>query len=184
MADRESHDLLEALEAARSQLISNYKKRPDLPLIEFNDQMVVTAHASPDAGWPTLQPFLARIKKQLTIGMYEFTAPHIVNACTASIKPNSRHVSLVLQNRDEQKKGTTANDLTEQETVDRLTAAAGKRLSFAWASVSGPNRLFATSYHSNPIITIYRERELAFVQPTAVRPHQRQRPDAAPDRAI
>ena len=147
VADRESHDLLEALEAARSQLISNYKKRPDLPLIEFNDQMVVTAHASPDAGWPTLQPFLARIKKQLTIGMYEFTAPHIVNACTASIKPNSRHVSLVLQNRDEQKKGTTANDLTEQETVDRLTAAAGKRLSFAWASVSGPNRLFATSYH-------------------------------------
>jgi PLD-like domain/Trypsin-like peptidase domain len=147
VADRASYDLLEALEAARSQLISNYKKRPDLPLIEFNEQMGVTAHASPDAGWPNLQPFLARTTKQLTIGMYEFTAPHIVNACTTLIKPNSRHVSLVLQNRDEQKKGTTANDLTEQETVDKLTAAAGKRLSFAWASVSGPNRLFATSYH-------------------------------------
>ncbi len=147
VADRESYDLLEALEAARSQLIGNYKKRPDLPLIEFNEQMGVTAHASPDAGWPNLQPFLARTTKRLTIGMYEFTAPHIVNACTTSIKPNSRHVSLVLQNRDEQKQGTTANDLTEQETVDKLTAAAGKRLSFAWASVSGPNRLFATSYH-------------------------------------
>lgn len=147
VADRESYDLLEALEAARSQLISNYKKRPDLPLIEFNEQMSVIAHASPDAGWPNLQPFLARTTKRLTIGMYEFTAPHIVDACTTSIKPNSRHVSLVLQNRDEQKQGTTANDLTEQETVDKLTAAAGKRLSFAWASVSGPNRLFATSYH-------------------------------------
>src|SRR5262249_2585047 len=52
VADRESYDLLEALEAAWIQLISNYKKRPDLPLIEFNDQMAVTAHASPDAGWP------------------------------------------------------------------------------------------------------------------------------------
>src|SRR5262249_10251424 len=77
----------------------------------------------------------------------EFTAPHIVNACTAAIKPNSRHISLVLQNRDEQKSGTTANDLTEQATVDRLTEAAGKRLSFSWASVTGPDRLFATSYH-------------------------------------
>jgi PLD-like domain/Trypsin-like peptidase domain len=147
VADRESNDMLEALEAARRQLVSNYKKRPDLPLIEFNEQMSVTAHASPDAGWPNLQPFLARTKKRLTIGMYEFTAPHIVNACATSIRPKSRHVSLVLQNRDEQKKGTTANDLTEQETVNKLSTAAGKRLSFAWASVSGPNRLFATSYH-------------------------------------
>jgi V8-like Glu-specific endopeptidase len=147
VADQESYLMLEAIQEARAALISNYKKRPDLPLVEFNEKMQVTAHASPDAGWPLLQPFLARTKKQLTIGMYEFTAPHIVDACTVAIKPAATHTSLVLQNRDEQRSGTTTNDLTEQATVDKLTAAAGQRLSFAWASVSGPNRLFATSYH-------------------------------------
>jgi hypothetical protein len=113
--------------------------------------MEVNAHASPDAGWANLKPFLSSTKKQLTVGMYEFTAPHIVNACVEAIKPESRHMSLVVQNRDEQKKGTTANDFTEQETLDTLTRAARNRLKFAWASVSGPHRLFAKSYTSNSL---------------------------------
>lgn len=146
VADRESHLMLEAMQKARHELIGNYKKPSDMPLVELNETMQVVAHAGPDAGWPLLQPFLGRVKKQLTIGMYEFTAPHIVKCCVAAIKPAGRKTSLVLQNRDE-KDGTTVDDLTEQATVDALTKAARKRLSFAWASVSGPNRLFATSYH-------------------------------------
>jgi hypothetical protein len=146
-ADQTSNDLLEALETARARLISNYHKRPDLPLNELDEDMEVKAHASPDAGWPNLKQFLSETKKQLTVGMYEFTAPHIVTACVEAIRPASRHMSLVVQNRDEKKQGTTANDFTEQETVDELTKAAKKRLNFAWASVSGPRRLFAKSYH-------------------------------------
>lgn len=147
VANRESHLLLEAMQKARRELIGNYKKPTDMPLVELNEAMQVVAHAGPDAGWPLLEPFLGRVKKQLTIGMYEFTAPHVVKACVAAIKPAARKTSLVLQNRDEKKDGTTIDDLTEQATVDELTKAARKRLSFAWASVSGPNRLFATSYH-------------------------------------
>lgn len=118
-----------------------------MPLVELNERMQVVAHAGPDAGWPQLEPFLGRVKKQLTIGMYEFTAPHILKSCVAAIKPAGRKTSLVLQNRDEKKDGTTIDDLTERATVDELTKAVRKRLSFAWASVSGPDRLFATSYH-------------------------------------
>lgn len=147
VADRESHLMLDAMQEARPALIGNYQKPTDLPLVEFNEPMEVVAHAGPDAGWPMLEPFFGRVKKQLTIGMYEFTAPHVVKACVSAIKPAPRKSSLVLQNRDEKKEPTTINDLTEQATVDNLTKAAGKRLSFAWASVSGPNRLFATSYH-------------------------------------
>lgn len=147
VADRESHLMLEAMQKARRELIGNYKKAADLPLVELNEPMQVVAHAGPDAGWPHLEPFLGRVKKQLTIGMYEFTAPHIVKSCVGAIKPAGRKTSLVLQNRDEKKDGTTIDDLTEQATVDELTKAARKRLSFAWASVSGPDRLFATSYH-------------------------------------
>jgi hypothetical protein len=147
VADRESHLVLEAMQKARRELLGNYEKPSDMPLVEMNEPMQVAAHAGPDAGWPLLEPFFGRVKKQLTIGMYEFTAPHVVKSCVAAIKPAASKTSLVLQNRDEKKDGTTIDDLTEQETVDALTKAARKRLSFAWASVSGPNRLFATSYH-------------------------------------
>lgn len=147
VADRESYLMLEAMQDARRELIGNYQKPADMPLVEFSESMQVAAHAGPDAGWPMLEPYFGRVKKQLTVGMYEFTAPHVVKACVAAIKPAACKSSLVLQNRDEKKEPTTANDLTEQATVDTLTKAAGKRLSFAWASVSGPNRLFATSYH-------------------------------------
>jgi hypothetical protein len=147
VADRDSHLMLEAMQKARHELIGNYQKPSDMPLVELNEPMQVVAHAGPDAGWPLLEPFFGRVKKQLTIGMYEFTAPHVVKSCVASIKPVGRKTSLVLQNRDEKKDGTTIDDLTEQATVDALTKAARSRLSFAWASVSGPDRLFATSYH-------------------------------------
>ena len=147
VGDRESYLTLEAMQEARHVLIGNYKKPTDMPLVELNESMQVVAHAGPDAGWPLLEPFFGRVKKQLTIGMYEFTAPHVVKSCVAAIKPAGCKTSLVLQNRDEKKEATTANDLTEQATVDTLTKAARKRLSFAWASVSGPDRLFATSYH-------------------------------------
>ena len=102
VADRESHLMLEAMQKARRELIGNYKKPSDMPLVELNETMQVLAHAGPDAGWPLLQPFLGRVKKQLTIGMYEFTAPHVVKSCVEAIKPAGRKTSLVLQNRDEQ----------------------------------------------------------------------------------
>jgi PLD-like domain/Trypsin-like peptidase domain len=157
VADRESHLMLEAMQKARHELIGNYQKPADMPLVELNEPMQVAAHAGPDAGWPQLEPFLGRVKKQLTIGMYEFTAPHVVKSCVAAIKPAGCKTSLVLQNRDEKKDGTTIDDLTEQATVDELTKAARKRLSFAWASVSGPDRLFATSYHIKVAVRDQRE---------------------------
>lgn len=147
VGDRESHLMLEAVQEARGELNANYQKPTDMPLVELNETMQVLAHAGPDAGWPLLEPFFGRVRKQLTIGMYEFTAPHVVKSCVAAIKPAKCKSSLVLQDRNEKKEATTADDLTEQATVDTLTKAARKRLSFAWASVSGPDRLFATSYH-------------------------------------
>lgn len=146
IADATGHALLEAARAAHVP-VSNYKPRPDLPLDQIEEEMVVTAHASPDAGWPILSAFLDETEERLTIGMYEFTAPHIVEKVKEEVAPQPRAVTLVLQDRDEAPKGTTANDLREAETVQELTDTIGNRLTFSWASVSGPDRLFDTSYH-------------------------------------
>ena len=50
------------------------------PLAPITDTFTILCHASPDAGWPTLGPFLKATKDQLTVAMYEFTAPHIVQS--------------------------------------------------------------------------------------------------------
>jgi len=140
--------LLESTLAARIP-VSNYKKRPDLPLNLVDDRMQVTAHASPDAGWPVLSDFLSRIRQDLTVGMYEFTAPHIVQAFQNTFSSNARTLSLVLQDRDEAKKkgSPTEYDFREQQTVDKLKSALDARFSFTWASVKGRHRLFDVAYH-------------------------------------
>jgi len=146
LADAAGQLLLEATRAARVP-VSNYQPRPDLPLNEIDEEMTVVAHAGPDAGWPILSAFLDKTEERLTVGMYEFTAPHIVEKVKAVVGPEPRTMTLVLQNRDEAPEATTANDLKEEETVQEMTDTIGDRLTFAWASVSGPDRLFDTSYH-------------------------------------
>jgi hypothetical protein len=143
-----SFALLEMVLAAREP-VSNYKMRPDLPLDLVDDRMEVIAHASPDAGWPVLSDFLSRVRQRLTVGMYEFTAPHVVQAFQTAFSSNAKTLSLVLQDRDEEKpEGTpTEHDFEEQQTVDALERTLAGRFSFAWASVKGPERLFDTSYH-------------------------------------
>jgi hypothetical protein len=144
-----SFALIQHAQAAASAPVSNYRKRPDLPLNLVEDDMEVIAHASPDAGWPTLRSFLGRIETRLTVGMYEYTAPHILEAMQAAFSSNTKALSLVLQNRNEARKpgSPTEHDLLEQQTVDALEHDLAHRFDFAWASVKGRNRLFDTSYH-------------------------------------
>ena len=75
----------------------NYKA-PDEPLAAVTDKFTITCHASPDAGWPTLGPFLAKTAKTLTIGMYDFTAAHILDAVKAR-SPRSWRGKLQAQSR-------------------------------------------------------------------------------------
>jgi hypothetical protein len=47
------------------------------------------------AGWPTLKPFIAGTQNRLTMAMYEFTAPYIVQAVATAVKQGS--FALVLE---------------------------------------------------------------------------------------
>jgi hypothetical protein len=42
--------------------------------------MAVTCHVSPDAGWRVLRRFLRDAGAEITLGMYDFRAPHIYRA--------------------------------------------------------------------------------------------------------
>ena len=126
---------------------SSYKKWPEVPLKAVTEDMVATLHAGPDAGWPLLSEFLGATTQSLTIGMYDFTAQHIVTAVKEATEPAGRALSLVLQRGEDIGKGTKQHDITDADTVQILRDAVAGRFEFAWASVQSQGALFQTSYH-------------------------------------
>ena len=140
-----------ALEAPAQ--MQNYKR--DLSDSRFKldpvtDTMTLTLHVSPEAGWRELAKFFTGTGyNQITIGMYNFTAPHIIAAVRAAIHPSARHMTLTLDRKTDDVTGskTKAQDWHEDKVVKTLASDAGNRFEWTPASVSGPKRLFATSYH-------------------------------------
>jgi hypothetical protein len=120
--------------------------------------MAVTCHVSPDDGWPVLEEFLAGTDKRLTVGMYDFTAPHILEAVETDLKKRRGTLSLILDpglslsNGGDGDGNPKAEDITEDEVRDGLSDALGdKRFKFAWAAVKRAGKttagIFPSAYH-------------------------------------
>ncbi|HYE55703.1 MAG TPA: phospholipase D-like domain-containing protein [Chitinophagaceae bacterium] len=99
----------------------------------------VTCHVSPDAGWRLLKPFLEATESTLTIAMYEFYAPHIIETVKAAGETTEAQLNMILQ--------VAPND-RDKDTEEALRESWGDRFDFTRASVSGPNRVFNNSYHT------------------------------------
>ena len=124
---------------------------PNLPLI--NENMELTICVSPEAGWGELEAFLQGTEKQLTVAMYQFTAPHIFDALNAAVSPAGREFELVLHPVPEKpaKAGVKAHDLDEkQDVLEPLKQEMKDRFEMAWATLvskSHPDGLWASAYH-------------------------------------
>ena len=135
-----------ALEARAWQ--SSYTPPPDAAalLAEVHADMTVTLHASPDAGFVVLSDFLGGVKTRLTLGMYDFTAPHIVQALLAGLG-SAASLQLVLQQGEDIGQGTKAQDWPESQVVQTLQDALHARFRMVWADVRGPGSAFKSAYH-------------------------------------
>jgi hypothetical protein len=126
----------------------NYTAPAGVPLNAVTDTIKITCHASPDAGWPTLQTFLQGTEHGLTVAMYEFTAPHIVTNFLA----NAKKLSLVLDDAPD----PTKREQTDDDTHGQLQKGLGKALTFAWALEGGdPHaaaQIFPRAYHIKVIV--------------------------------
>jgi len=124
---------------------------PNLPLVD--EVMDVTICVSPEAGWGELEAFLEGTKKQLTVAMYQFTAPHIFEAVNAAVSPAGREFELVLHPVPEKpaKVGVKARDLDEvQDVLKPLQQEMKDRFEMAWATLvskAHPDGLWASAYH-------------------------------------
>lgn len=152
MADLASlaEKLAPGLEApAKMQAYKRSLSDPRFSLDPVTEQMKLNLHISPEAGWRVLSKFFdSDDYNRVTIGMYNFTAPHIVASVRNAIKPSGHRMTLTLDRKtDDIGTGKKADDLPEETVMKTLERAGGDRFEWTPASVSGPGRLFATSYH-------------------------------------
>src|SRR6202022_1628505 len=96
-------------------------------LDSVQDMFTITCHASPDAGWPTLKPFLEGTQNRLTVGMSDFTSAHVLDTVKQSL--DNKKLNLVLDHPAPNK----TRDQTDEETHEALDQELGNSLSFAWA---------------------------------------------------
>jgi hypothetical protein len=121
------------------------------PLVE--EDMKFTICVSPDAGWSELRAFRAGTQERLTVAMYQFTAPHKLEAVHRAVEPEGLRRELVLHPRPEPpaKSGIKAHDLSEEEQViTPLRAAMGDRFPMSWATLTSkanPEGRWASAYH-------------------------------------
>jgi hypothetical protein len=140
----------EALEApATMQAYERDLSDPRFNLDPITDDMTLTLHVSPESGWRVLSKFFdGDDYDRITIGMYNFTAPHVIDAVRDAIKPHGHRMTLTLDRKtDDIGGGKKKDDWPEEKVMKALERDGGDRFKWTPASVSGPGRLFATSYH-------------------------------------
>jgi hypothetical protein len=137
----EARDGLESLEGVPR---TSYRRPTEFALEEVDEKMTVICHVSPDAGWPTLSDFLKGTKSALTIGMYDFTAPHIIDGVIEAVEDEPRRLTVVMQ--EGETLGGKPDDIPEEKTIERYQDELGSRFDHAPASV-GAGHQFASAYH-------------------------------------
>src|SRR4029077_12110326 len=85
---------------AFSGRVAQYRRDLTDPLFDLSpvtDDISVLLHVSPEAGWPVLKEFLGNTShKRLTIGMYNMTAPHVVEAIEDIAKRKNTKITLTI----------------------------------------------------------------------------------------
>jgi hypothetical protein len=123
-----------------------YTPAPTAPLTPVTGKMSITCHVSPDAGWLELNKFLQGVKQQLTVGMYDFTSAHVLQAVKAGLSVNQ----ILLLVLDHPAPNPSA-DQSDEQTEQALLAVVGAREQFAWAAEARDLKvtqgIFPNAYH-------------------------------------
>lgn len=141
-------DELEAMAASSIP----YKPPPDVKLLKVKAKMRVTCHVSPDAGWATLSAFFQQVRKNLTVAMYDLSAPHVVEGLKSAMADAQGKLRLILDPGLSVSGETKKNDFqSEVEVRDFLAQALKDRFDFLWAAVKKSGKvvrgIFPSAYH-------------------------------------
>ncbi|MFM0130295.1 phospholipase D-like domain-containing protein [Paraburkholderia sediminicola] len=138
---------LRAFVAARARKVEiPYTPAPDVSLDAVTEQVSLVLHASPDAGWAELSNFIAGVREELVVGMYDFTSEHILTAVESAFAGRQK-LTLTL---DHPAKNPTA-DQTDEQTQTDLLKKLGERFAGTWALTNAdpkaPVWIYPNAYH-------------------------------------
>lgn len=150
LIDQIQADGLEA-EALEAVPAITYQPPAGASLDPVTGPMVVTCHVSPDAGWSVLRPFLEQTVKEITLGMYDFTAPHIYRSVRTLLRDSDVAWRQTLGPKEslptpDDVDSTKAEDKPEASVVRGLSRVAPGRFENTFAHV-GAGQTFASAYH-------------------------------------
>ncbi|WP_296710330.1 phospholipase D-like domain-containing protein [Rhodoblastus sp.] len=145
------HERLASFAMPRAEEIT-YKPPAGVNLGRVTDRMKVTAHVSPDVGWPTLAPFLSATRRRLVVGMYDFGAPHIVKATEAMGKKTGfQKFTLSMREHgslgDPEGDGVKANDYDNADAAKELANQLKAKFECAFVAQGLVNGWIAKAYH-------------------------------------
>jgi hypothetical protein len=106
----------------------DYKAPPGEPLKPVTGNITITAYSSPDDGYTVLSKFLKGTKKQLTIGMYDFTSGDLLDDVVTTIKSGEKKFTMVL---DHPPKNKTANQIDPVTRQTILNADPNAKINWA-----------------------------------------------------
>jgi len=125
-----------------------YEPPTGVSLDEISESMTITCHASPDDGWPVLREFLDGTSKVITLGMFDLTAPRIVDKFKElAARPGFKMNLAIQKGMAGGLNGSKKNDVPENEFIDEMQELMGDRFRQAFVDVSGTDRTFASAYH-------------------------------------
>jgi phosphatidylserine/phosphatidylglycerophosphate/cardiolipin synthase-like enzyme len=128
-----------------------YKPPPKEPLTAIKSDITITAYSSPDDGYKVLSTFLKGAKKELVIGMYDFTSGDLLKDVIATVKPKEMDFTMVL---DHPAQNSTANQ-TDEDTRAEIKAS-NDNANINWAlSKFDPEvsaTIFPAAYHIKVVV--------------------------------
>ena len=131
--------------------VITYEPPSGASLAPVTGPMAITCHVSPDAGWSVLRPFLEEAHQEVTLGMYDFTAPHIYQAVRSLLRDSDVLWRQTLGPNEslpgsDDIDSTKANDKPEADIILGLSRVAKERFESTFAHV-GAGKTFASAYH-------------------------------------
>ncbi|WP_185626095.1 phospholipase D-like domain-containing protein [Burkholderia cenocepacia] len=123
-----------------------YTAAPEASLDAVTAPVTLVLHASPDAAWEQLSEFLAGVREDLVVGMYDFTSAHVLTAVEQALA-GGKKMTLTL---DHPAKNATA-DQTDEQTQSDLSKALGDDFEGTWALTNSdpkaPVWIYPNAYH-------------------------------------
>jgi phosphatidylserine/phosphatidylglycerophosphate/cardiolipin synthase-like enzyme len=128
-----------------------YTPAPKAPLTSVKGNITITAYSSPDDGYTVLSNYLKGTKKDLTIGMYDFTSGDLLKDVVSTIKSGGLTFTMVLDHPPLNKTHNQTDEVTRQTIL-----ANDRNAKINWALTDNDPEvtgwIYPSAYHIKVVV--------------------------------